>query len=275
MASLSIGLLHPGEMGATLGAALAASGHQVHWAPEGRSPKTAQRAAATGLVRQPSLSALAGAADAIISVCPPHAALDVAQAVMQAGFSGLYLDANAVSPQTGQEIAALVGDNYVAGGIVGPPARRQGTTRLYLSGPHAAVAAGWFSAGPLAAAPLTGGLNAAKALKMCYAAYTKGVGALLLAIRALAEANGVTDALLMEWNRSQPDLAQRSEGAAGAAVPKAWRFAGEMHEIAATFAAADLPPGFHHAAATIYERLADLKNSGRPTLQDAVQRLLR
>ncbi|MCY4344238.1 MAG: DUF1932 domain-containing protein [Gammaproteobacteria bacterium] len=167
-------------------------------------------------------------------------------------------------------MADLLGERYVGGGIVGPPARSPGSTRLFLSGPRAAVAADWLAAGFIETVVLGERPGAAKALKMCYAAYTKGASALLLAVRALAEAEDVTDALLTEWSRSQPGLAQRSERSAQAVSPKAWRFAGEMLEIAATFEAA----GFHQAAASVYERMADLKEADQPQLPDVMQRLL-
>jgi len=103
---------------------------------------------------------------------------------------------------------------------------------------------------------------------MCYAAWTKGTAALLLAIRAVARDLGVEDALLAEWDRTQPDLRARSEAATGS-VPKAWRFVGEMKEIAATFAAAGYPDGFALAAAEIYSRLAEFKDV-QPTLDEAL-----
>ena len=96
---------------------------------------------------------------------------------------------------------------------------------------------------------------------MAYAAFTKGSSALLLAIRALAERNGISDELLAEWDISQPDLRSRSAGTAKSTSLKAWRFEGEMREIAATFAQAGLPSGFHEAAAEVYARMADLKDT--------------
>ena len=271
---MNIGLLHPGAMGVTVGAALAESGHQVHWCSEGRSPASAKRAEGAGFTDQATLPHIAKQVEGIISVCPPEAALEVAASVERNGFSGLYVDANAVSPDTGARLADMLGERYVDGGIVGPPARSPGSTRLFLSGPHAVEAAGWFSAGFMETVVLGERPGAAKALKMCYAAYTKGSSALLLAIRALAEAEGVTDALLAEWSRSQPGLAERSERAAQAVSPKAWRFSGEMLEIAATFGAAGLPGGFHGAAASVYERMADLKDAGHPQIADVIERLL-
>ena len=99
---------------------------------------------------------------------------------------------------------------------------------------------------------------------MAYAAWTKGSAALLMSVRALAIAEGVADALLDEWTLSQPDLPARSESAVKRNAPKAWRFVGEMEEIAATFAAAGLPDGFHRAAAAIYRRLAPWKDAETP-----------
>jgi hypothetical protein len=117
-----------------------------------------------------------------------------------------------------------------------------GATRLYLSGPAATEVAALFAPTDLEAVALGDDVAAASALKMCYAAWTKGTSALLLAIRAAADAHGVEEALLAEWARSQPDLAARSQAAAGTAR-KAWRFAGEMDQIAACFAEAGLPDG--------------------------------
>lgn len=110
---------------------------------------------------------------------------------------------------------------------------------------------------------------------MCYAAFTKGSAALLLAVRALAAHADVTETLLAEWDRSQPGLRQRSEAQAQAVGPKAWRFEGEMREIAASFEEAELPGGFHQAAAEIYRRLRPLKDQPSPELAVVIEQLLR
>ena len=115
--------------------------------------------------------------------------------------------------------------------------------------------------------------GSASAVKMCFASWTKGTAAMLLAIRALAEREGVTEALLGEWATSMPDLVARSDAVATTTGPKAWRFEGEMREIASTFAADDLPPGFHEAAAEIYQRLAGLRGTSHPTIDDALKLL--
>jgi hypothetical protein len=94
----------------------------------------------------------------------------------------------------------------------------------------------------------------ASAVKMAYAAWTKGTAALLLAVRETARAEGVEDALVAEWARSLPDLADAHARAVRSATAKGWRWVAEMDEIAATFAAAGQPDGFHRAAAEIYRR---------------------
>jgi 3-hydroxyisobutyrate dehydrogenase-like beta-hydroxyacid dehydrogenase len=249
-------ILHPGEMGAMVGQCLTAAGRTVLWAGQGRSRDTAARAEAAGLRDAGTVADAVARAGVIFSVCPPHAALDVARQVR--GFTGTYVDANATAPSTAAQIAAIIGDGgaqYVDGGIIGPPPQSPGTTRLYLSGPGAAGIAGLFAGSPLDARAVAGGLTAASALKMAYAGWTKGSAALLLAMRALARAEGVEGALLAEWELSEPGLDAQSGRSARAAAAKGWRWAGEMDEIAATMSAAGLPAGFHEAAAALYRRV--------------------
>lgn len=246
-----VGLLHPGEMGAAMGAALRSTGHQVLWVSAGRSDATRERAEAEGLSDAGTLDALAARSDVVISICPPEHALTVANEVRTAGFGGIFVDANAVSPQTALLIAPTVD-----GGVIGGPPRAAGTTRLYLSGVDAKLIAALFDGSVLDARVLDDEIGTASALKMTYAAYTKGLSALLIALRETARANGVDDYLLEEWAISQPDLAAISDVAAAHAGPKAWRWIAEMQEIAATFAGAGQPDGFHRAAADVYRRLA-------------------
>ena len=286
MTNLTIGVLHPGDMGSTVGASARANVSRVLWASEERSAQTAERAAAAGLEDVKNLASLVAASEVILSVCPPHSALDLARAVAAQGFSGIYVDANAVSPATAREIGRVVskggakgggqgGATFVDGGIIGPPARARGTTRLYLSGEQAGRIVHLFEQGPLEAIAVEGGPGAASALKMAYAAYTKGTSALLVSIRALAIHAGVDQALLAEWARSQGELGARSERAAGETARKAWRFVGEMAEIAATFDDAGLPDGFFLAAGKIYESLAGYKDApGMPSAAEVAKTLM-
>jgi len=275
----TIGLLHPGEMGAGVGAAARAGGSRVLWASQGRGEDTHRRAAAAGLEDVDTVAALVGKSDVVLAVCPPHAAVDVAREVAGHAFRGLYVDGNAVAPTTSRAIAAIVqgaGATYVDGGIIGPPPDKPGSTRLYLSGTAAERVRELFAQGPLEAIILPGDLTSASAIKMAYAAWTKGSQALIMAVRALATAEGVDEALLAEWGRSQPDLPKRSENAAKGTARKAWRWVGEMDEIAATFKGAGLPDGFHRGASEVYRRMAIYKDApAPPSMEDVAKTLLK
>jgi len=257
MSKVTVGLLHPGEMGAAVGRCLAAAGHEVLWTDQGRSPATRERAGAAGL-KAAGIDDIAARSDVVFSVCPPHAALNVAREVAGAGFGGLYVDANAIAPATSGEVAAVVGASgaeFVDGGIIGTPPVAPGFIRLYLSGARAEEIRGLFGGSDVDARVITGaGDLAASGVKMAYASWTKGSTALVLAARALARAEGVEEVLLAEWAASQPGREQQSERAAGSAAGKGWRWVAEMEQIAATMAGAGLPDGFHLAAAEIYRR---------------------
>jgi 3-hydroxyisobutyrate dehydrogenase-like beta-hydroxyacid dehydrogenase len=278
MSVKTVALLYPGNMGVTIGAAAAASGARVVWASQGRSKATQDRADQAGLIDVKDFRDAVAMSDLIVSVCPPHAAVELAQSVAEQNFRGIYVDANAVSRATAEqigEIATRSGASFVDGGIIGPPVQRAGTTRLYLSGPRADEVSKLFAASMLDARAIGAEPGAASALKIAYAAWTKCTDALVLAILALAAIEGVDKALRAEWSVSQPDLERKSTRAAAVATPKAWRYVGEMKEIAATFEAAGLPSGFHDAAAEICERLASFKDltDPPPTLEAVVKTL--
>ncbi len=267
MAKKTVALLHPGNMGVTIGAAAAASGARVLWASSGRGQASRKRAEQAGLLDAGTLTGAVRQCDIILSVCPPHAAVEVARAVAAENFTGIYLDANAVSRATAEEIGTIIsaaGASFVDGGIIGSPVKQAGTTRLYLSGARAAEIAELFQGSMLDARPIGAVPGQASALKVAYAAWTKGTDALVLAIRAFATHEGVDHALLEQWSISQPALAKKCDRAAAVAVPKMWRYVGEMKEIAEAFESAGLPGGFHNAAAELCERLADFKDQTEP-----------
>jgi 3-hydroxyisobutyrate dehydrogenase-like beta-hydroxyacid dehydrogenase len=254
----SVGVLHPGEMGAALAGAARATGTDLIWVGTGRSSATRARAEALGLRSVGSIAEMAAQSDLIVSICPPEAAMTVAGEVAATSFRGIYLDANAVSPATAGRVGALVeaaGAAYVDGGVIGGPDR----PHLYLSGARAAEVAQAFRP-PARTTVLTDrGPTAASALKMVYAGWSKGSTALLLAVTAASRELGVEEALGAEWVDTQPGLLNRLAAAAGPAS-KAWRWVGEMEEIAATLDGAGLPGSFHQAAAEIYRRLARFKD---------------
>ncbi|MCE7010969.1 DUF1932 domain-containing protein [Kibdelosporangium philippinense] len=209
---------------------------------------------------------LADSCSILLSICPPHAALETVRQFR--GYSGLYADLNAVSPATAVDVGGHVA-RFVDGGIVGPPPSRAGTTRVYLAGEEAGVVAALFEGTALQAQVLGARPGDASALKMMYAAWTKGTAAMLLAIRAAAREFGVDEALVDEWEISQPELPGRSETAAQSALANGWRWAFELEEIGRTFAAAGLPDGFGAAAAEVFGRVG----CGGEGLDEAISRL--
>lgn len=274
-----LGILHPGNMGISIAASAQNSGCEVYWVSEGRSAQTHERAERFDLHDAGTLGSLCRICSVLVSVCPPHAAEDVAEKVLSHGFTGLYLDANAISPQravrVGERMMAA-GVTFVDGGIVGGPAWEPGSTWLYLSGRGAETIVDCFSAGPLETALIGEAIGKASALKMCYAAWTKGSTALLCAILATAEALGVREELEQQWERSWPGFAEQAVNRARRVTAKAWRFAGEMEEISSTFDEAGLPGGFHAAAASIYRHLAPFKDApSTPSLEEVLAALLR
>ncbi len=271
-----VALLHPGEMGAAVGGCLAARNVRVMFASEGRSAETLARARAAGLNDGGSLRSTIRDSRIILSVCPPHAALELARSAADAGFKGLYVDANAIAPDTTRAIGAVItgaGGTFVDGGIIGPPPRQGVRSRLYLAGKDSERVADLFAGTALGTVVLKQPVGAASAVKACYAAWTKGSIALLANIRTLAAHEGIDAVLLNEWGESQPDLVKRS-AAITTSARKAWRWIAEMEEIAASFRSAGLPDGFHLASADLYARLVACKDAeGEPTL-DKIRGLL-
>jgi 3-hydroxyisobutyrate dehydrogenase-like beta-hydroxyacid dehydrogenase len=277
MSIKTVALLHPGEMGSAIGACLVRRGLRVVWASSGRSAETRSRALAAGLEDLGSIARALNAADLALSVCPPHGALELAREVAGHGFEGVFVDANAVSPETARAVGRVVekaGASFVDGGIIGPPPVEAGRTRLYLSGIREAEVAALFAGSNLEAIAMRAPAGAASALKACYAAWTKGATALLAGVRALAESEGVEAALLSEWKVSQPGLDKRSE-AVTVQARKAWRWVGEMEEIAASFEAVGLPGGFGLASAELYKRLEGFKGGESPPALPQVTAMIR
>jgi 3-hydroxyisobutyrate dehydrogenase-like beta-hydroxyacid dehydrogenase len=240
-------------MGAAVAGALRRRGETVLWASAGRSEATVERAREAGLEDAGDVGELCRRCDVLLSICPPHAALDVARGA--SGFAGIYVDANAIAPETARTIAGLHG-RFVDGGIAGPPPLGPGSTRLYLSGDEATTVAELFTETAVDARVISAEPGAASALKAAYAGWTKGSAALLLTQRALARAEGVEDVLLEEWRLSLPELEEEYASAQRAGHRKGWRWVGEMEEIARSMDAHDLPTGFHEAAAEVFRHIS-------------------
>jgi 3-hydroxyisobutyrate dehydrogenase-like beta-hydroxyacid dehydrogenase len=234
---MSVGLLHPGEMGAVIGRALR---EPPLWASEGRGEATALRAA--DFEDAGSLEALVRRSRVVLSVCPPAAAEETAAAVAELGFEGLYVDANAISPGRMERIAARFA-RCVDGSVI---ARTR--VNLYLSGDPedvAEVAALLEPDGEVRTIALPGSIGAASAIKMAFGGWNKISVALEAQALAVARAYGLEEELSAEG--IEP-------GRLSASAAKAWRWVGEMHEIGDTCAGLGLPDGIARGAADLFER---------------------
>jgi 3-hydroxyisobutyrate dehydrogenase-like beta-hydroxyacid dehydrogenase len=272
----TVGLLSPGAMGSSVGAAALGQDDKVIWASEGRSSSSIDRAAKAGLTDCGTLDALFAQSDIVLSVGPPHNATDIAQEANQHRFTGIYLDANAIAPKQCRLLRYIVcehGATFVDGGIIGGPAwHKEAGTRLWLSGDAAPVIADLFNDSPLHTGFVSNEIGAASALKMTFSAFTKGSTALLSAILAVAEKEGVRDHLQTQWGENFTRQTQQRVINNSA---KAWRFEGEMREIAATFEDAGLPPGFFESATDVYARLGGYKDwQEAPGIDDLLNSLL-
>jgi 3-hydroxyisobutyrate dehydrogenase-like beta-hydroxyacid dehydrogenase len=237
---MRIAVFHPGAMGSQLAAQLVAAGHEVHWVPEGRSTASVARAEAAGLIGTPFAEAV-GSAEVVLCSCAPQGAVDVARQVGAAGFAGLYIEANPLSPKSLEEAQTVLPDaTFIDAGVVGPPPKGgPSPTHLMLSGSAAQQAADLWAG--TAVTPMVVGdrVGAASAAKSAYALYNKGKAALAVLAFQLAEKHGVTDALTAQQVR------QDAQSLKDPALPEnlmsvAWRWGPEFDELAETLDAAGL-----------------------------------
>jgi 3-hydroxyisobutyrate dehydrogenase-like beta-hydroxyacid dehydrogenase len=266
---MNVGLLSPGEMGSAVAVTLREQGVTVLTCLEGRSARTRDLAERDQLEVAPTLADLVLASDVILSIVPPASALDVARAVTAAiratGARPLYVDCNAVSPSTVRAVAATVGGEVVDIGIIGSPPRGQGTTRFYASGPQASH----LELPGLDVRPIGEEVGTASALKMCYAALTKGFTALATELLVAARLLGVNDELAKELADSQA----QHHATMARQIPRmpsvAHRWIGEMEEIAKTFADLGLTPRILEGAADLYRFAASTPvGAERPETRD-------
>jgi 3-hydroxyisobutyrate dehydrogenase-like beta-hydroxyacid dehydrogenase len=250
-----IGLVGAGHMGTGLGWALREGGHEVFTTLTGRSARTASLVAQAGIPTRPDLAEVVCAADVLLVVTPPDAAVDAAMTIAAAcqdtGARPLVADLNAISPATVTRVsAALSGLDFVDGTISGvPPIVKPGAT-IYLSGPRAAEVAGlrWTHANPVLVSDRIGD---ASAVKMCTASVYKGLTAILTQALRAADHYDVLDHVLADLD----DDGYRPAARIAVSAAKAWRYVPEMREIAATQGAAGLPPELFEAVALVYEQV--------------------
>ncbi len=261
--SYTVAIIAAGDMGSAVAARLREHDVRVTTSLAGRSAASAARAEKAGMVPVADDNALVADADFFLSICPPGEAVALAQrmkpALTRAGKKPIYVDCNAVSPETAVEIGAVLegsGARYVDGGIIGlPPPPGHTGTRIYVSGPAAREVSKLSDFGvpfPF----LDGPIGAASALKMSYAGITKGFTAVAVAMVLGATRGGSAAALHKELEMSQPQLLGWLTRQVPRMPPKAYRWVAEMEEIG-HFVGDGTPGGDMYAAiAKLYEDLA-------------------
>ncbi|WP_331718940.1 DUF1932 domain-containing protein (plasmid) [Streptomyces virginiae] len=272
----TVGILHPGSMGAAVAACAATNAAAVLWCETGRSTASAARAVQFGLTPVAELAELLDRSDIVISLCPPAAAEDVARDVAAHRFDGAYVEANAINPERAQRIAALLEPTamVVDGGVVGSPPVGGKTPTLYLSGPAAATARieALFAGTAVRTAVLGTEVGKASALKLSYATFQKTSRVLVALAVGMAREYGVDQELVEVASRRTDSYLSEPQYVAKAAA-RAWRWGPELEEAADALAAAGLPPEMLRAAASTLARWHEVKDDGELTLTDALDRL--
>lgn len=271
----TVALISPGDMGQAVGALLVDGGVRVVTCLARRSERTRALARAAGFTELPTLDALVREAELLLSIVPPAQAVsvarDVAAALRATGARVVYVDCNAIAPRTARDVAAVIeptGSGFVDAGIVGSPPRDAASPRFYASGPDRAHFGALRDAG-LDVRVLGDEVGEASAVKMCYAALTKGTTAIATELLVAARKLGVYDTLIAELRDSQAAQAKRMADAVPAMPGKAHRWIAEMEEIARTFEDVGLTPLIFQGAAEMYRLTAESEIGGeRPETVD-------
>jgi 3-hydroxyisobutyrate dehydrogenase-like beta-hydroxyacid dehydrogenase len=267
----TIGVLAPGEMGQAVGRVLREGDLQVITCLAGRSARTIARASAAGMIGVPDDAALVREADLLLAILPPAAAREVAEriaTVVRSTRADLtYVDCNAIAPQTSRDCATILldaGARYIDAGIIGgPPVPGRPGPRLYVSGPDATTMLQLRAHG-LDVRVAGAEVGQASGLKLCYATLTKGLTALATEALVAGHALGLGDILQAELCASQRDVLAWIDRTLPGMPPKAWRWIGEMEEIAAMFRALGLPPEQLSGAAAVYRFVSQAMQRGDP-----------
>ncbi|XVV39771.1 DUF1932 domain-containing protein (plasmid) [Streptomyces sp. CA-100214] len=270
----TVGILHPGTMGAAVAACAATNAAAVLWCETERSPASVERATRFGLTPVDELAVLLERSDIVISLCPPAAAEDLARAVAGHRFAGVYVEANAINPERTQRIAALLSHaTVVDGGVVGSPPVGGKAPTLYLSGAASATERieALFAGTAVRTAVLGTEVGKASALKLAYASFQKTSRVLVALAVGMAREHGVDEELIEVASKRTDSYLSEPQYVAKTAA-RAWRWGPELEEAADALAAVGLPPEMLRAAAATLARWNDAKDS-ELTLADALDRL--
>ena len=277
---ITVAVVAQGMMGAGVGKRLHERGAEVRTLLSGRSAASAERARAAGMKAAAEEKTLLDGADFFLSILPPGEAealaRQMAPALSELKKKPIYVDCNAISPQTAARVAAIIeptGAKFVDGGIIGgPPRAGYSGPAIYASGPavgETKVLRDW----GLDWRAIDGPVGAASGLKMSYAGITKGSTAIAAAMLLGAARFGCGEALVAELSSSQPDLLKRMKSSIPGMYDKAYRWVAEMEEISDFLG--DNPPSrdMYAAIARLYDYLAAAEAEEKPGPDNAIKTL--
>ena len=283
----TVGVMSPGDMGSGVGGILVRSGLRVITSLKGRSEASSTRAAEEGIVDVGSLDDVVASSDLMLSILVPSEALafaaSAAESIVRTNSHVAFADCNAVSPATGVKIGKIItaaGGMFIDAGIIGGSPRTGAIPRFYASGEHAGILAELDGKG-ISVPVMRGAVGRASGLKMLYAALTKGTAALHASTLMAAKSLGLFDDLIHELEQSQSGTLT-AMGRVNSISAQAFRWIGEMEEIASTFEDAGVTPNIHAGAAETFQKISD-SSIGRErvgtvdqdrTLEDTVAAML-
>ena len=259
----TIAVIAPGDMGSGVGQALAQAGHDVVTCLAGRSEASRARAERCGFRDLPGLDHVVEEAALVLSILPPAAAVELAEAVAaamaRAGSHPVYMDCNAIAPAKAIRIAEIVagaGAPCIDGGIIGlAPGKGPQPARFYISGPDLGPADALAVEG-IVVKGVGAEIGRASALKMLYSGLNKGRFSLLATVATAAEALGLLDELGAELSFSQGDAWDYMQSRISHLPADSERWWPEMEEIAETFEAVGVTGDFHRGAAWMLRLMA-------------------
>lgn len=259
----TVAIVAMGEMGAGVGRALVECGARVLTSLDGRSQVSAERAAKAGVEVVRDDGALVGQADFVLSIVPPSRAAELAERLLPriraAERKPVFVECNAIAPATVRQIAAPFeseGLPFVDAGIIGPPpALGRTAPRFYASG-GAVARFEEMRKFAMDVRPLSDKVGDASALKMAYGGINKGLQALGAALILGAVRNGVSQPLWREMRDSQPEVLQLLSRALPKMYAKAYRWIGEMEEVAKFLQPETGGSEMLNGAAHLYEEIA-------------------
>jgi putative dehydrogenase len=273
----TVGVIAMGEMGSATARRLHERGATVITQLAGRSAASVARAERAGAIPVSTDDEFAAQSDFILSIVPPGDAVALAQrlapSIKRAGRKTVYVDCNAVSPQTAERIGQALdgtGCAYVDAGIIGPPPSDTARTIFYASGPGATEFERLSDRG-LTIRLMDGPNGAASAMKLSYAGITKGCTAISAAMMLGSTRHGTADALLQELSESQPMLLNWMRGFVSRMPPKAYRWVAEMEEIAQFQGDDPAAREMYLGIARFYEQIAAALEAPKPG--DAIAQL--